>query len=222
MNKQAEIVKNSSAVTVDKAGARSARRKWDERYATFEAQTRCEPIPFVRQCLSQIPAKGRALDVAAGAGRHSLALARRGFRVDAVDISWEGLRLARQRAMDAQLGPEQMQFIVADIERPWLPCGQYDVILVTFFLHRPLFALIKHRLLPGGRLIYQTFTDEQAPLSDGHCPANRDYPANRHFLLQPGELKSAFSDFEILFYDESNHRGHLTAELLARKPIGVG
>lgn len=188
------------------------RQRWNHRYATLPLHARLKPTPFVISCLPKLPVCGRALDVAAGAGRHTIALARRGLQVDAVDISWQGLQLARQRASEAQLSPEaQVNFIVADLERPWLPRCHYDVVLVSFFLHRPLFPLIKERLLPGGRLIYETYTVEQKELSYARS-------MRRKFLLEHGELRRAFSDFEILFYDEGNHNDKATAQLLAEKP----
>jgi 2-polyprenyl-3-methyl-5-hydroxy-6-metoxy-1,4-benzoquinol methylase len=184
-----------------------ARQRWDDRYAAFTPQERQEPTPFVAACLPKLPQHGWALDVAAGAGRHSLALARHGLQVDAVDLSCQGLRLARQRALEAGLA---IRFIVADLERPWLPRRSYDVILVSFFLYRPLFPLIRACLQPGGWLVYETLTAEQKFRSN-HQPTQPD------FLLQPGELRAAFADFEILFYAEVNQDQRATAQLLARK-----
>lgn len=194
------------------AASSSVRQKWDQRYAGFDVQERRQPIPFVMSCLPQLPAEGLALDIAAGAGRHTLALARHGLRVDAIDISWQGLQLIRQRAVEAQFSLGQIRFIVADIERTWPLRSQYDVILVSFFLYRPLFPIIKNCLFPDGRLIYETFTVEQLNQPD------RPRMARPDFYLKPGELQDTFSDFKILFYDEGNHDGRATAQLLAQKP----
>lgn len=198
-----------SAITPDRL---PPRRRWDERYANLAPQARAEPTPFVAFCLPHLPGHGRALDIAAGAGRHTIALAQRGLRVDAVDISGQGLKLAQERALAAALTPgRQLRFILADIERPWLPHSSYDVILVSFFLHRPLFPLIKARLRPGGCLIYESFTIDQAA-------APTDQPIRPDFLLKRNELRNTFSDFEILFYDEGGHHNKATAQLLAQKP----
>lgn len=185
----------------------SPRRRWDERYATFAPEERQEPTPFVTACLPHLPQYGWALDVAAGAGRHSLALARHGLHVDAVDISCQGLRLAQQRAREAGL---PIHFIVADLERPWLPRRKYDALLVSFFLYRPLFPLIRACLRPGGWLVYETLTAEQK-----FHPHRQ--PTRPDFLLQPQELQAAFADFDILFYAEVNENQRATAQLLARK-----
>jgi protein-L-isoaspartate O-methyltransferase len=139
-----------------------------------------------------------------------LALAQHGLQVDAVDISGQGVHLAHQRAIEAGLTSAQIRFIVADLERPWLPQRGYEVILVSFFLYRPLFPLIKKHLRLGGWLVYETFTTAQA-LNSNHQTMRCD------FLLEPQELKEVFADFEILFYDEADHAGRATAQLLARK-----
>jgi protein-L-isoaspartate O-methyltransferase len=183
-------------------------QRWDERYANLSPKDRRKPTAFVTACLPQLPQQGWALDVAAGTGRHSVALARHGLHVDAVDISAQGLHLAQERASQAGV---EIRFIIADIERSWLPQRSYEVILVSFFLHRPLFPLLKARLRRGGWLVYETFTLDQEQNS-------ARYPMRREFLLHPGELKQAFADFEILFYDEGQHQQGATAQLLARKP----
>lgn len=189
----------------------SALSTWDERYAAFGTEERREPSPFVATCLPHLPRQGYALDIAAGAGRHSLALAQHGLYVDAVDISRQGLRLVKQRAVEVGLKPgTDLCLIVADLERPWLPRRDYDVILGSFFLYRPLFPLIKAQLRPGGWLIYETLTVNQAFAPDRQ-------PARPYFLLQPQELKDAFADFEFLYYAESTHNQRATAQLLARK-----
>jgi SAM-dependent methyltransferase len=132
--------------------------------------------------------------------------------VDAVDISWAGVRLTLDRAAEAGLSA-RVCGIVADVERPWLPQAPYEVILVSYFLYRPLFALIEQRLRPGGWLVYETFTVEQLA-----NPRHRG-SARSEFYLQPQELAEAFSGrLQVLFYDEGDHQGRQTAQLLARKP----
>lgn len=186
----------------------SPRQRWDKRYANLSSKDRREPTLFVSTWLPHLPRHGYALDIAAGAGRHSLALAQHGLQVDAVDISAQGLHLAQQRAQKIE---GLIRFIIADIELPWLPHRDYEVILVSFFLYRPLFPLIKARLRPGGWLIYETLTIAQKEI----C---RNQPMRPELLLQPGELKESFADFEILFYDEGQHERGVTAQLFARKP----
>lgn len=198
-----------SAITADRL---PPRQRWDRRYASLSPQARQEPTPFVAACLPELPRHGWALDIAAGAGRHTIALAQHGLQVDAVDISGQGLRLARERAAAAGLNPgRQVHYIMADLERPWLPHRAYDVILISFFLHRPLFPLIKKRLRPGGWLVYETFTVAQTKVNP-----HRSYRPG--ILLEPQELRQAFESFELLSYAEGRHNEKATAQLFARKP----
>ena len=57
--------------------------------------------PFLLAMLARIP-RGVALDVAAGRGRNSLALARAGMRVVAVDYSAEAMRILAATARAEQ------------------------------------------------------------------------------------------------------------------------
>jgi SAM-dependent methyltransferase len=193
----------------------STRTKWDRRYLALHPAARREVTPFMRFSVPQLPTDGYALDLAAGAGRHSILMAQHGLKVDAVDISLAGLQLAHYRFVEAGVA-ENIIKIVANVERGWIPHRRYDVILVSFFLSRPLFSLIKERLRPGGWVVYETFTVEQFSQSYHRGSSRRD------FYLEPGELRSAFSDFEIHFYDEGNHEDRLTAQMLAQKPGGSG
>ncbi len=73
------------------------RAKWDARYAAGAFSSRPHPSEFLRANLALCPA-GRALDIACGAGRNALFLARQGWSVDAIDISQAGLDRARSAA----------------------------------------------------------------------------------------------------------------------------
>jgi hypothetical protein len=83
---------------------------------------------------------------------------------------------------------------------------------VFHFLFRPLAATIAAALRPGGLLLYETFTLEQAALEWG--------PSNPEFLLAPGELPTLFSSLEILDHWEGRTAGErpsALARLAARR-----
>ena len=67
---------------------------------TWEARHReaapGRPEPSLLELMPLMP-RGRALDVAAGAGRHTLALARAGFRVVAIDYAATAMRRTCQQ-----------------------------------------------------------------------------------------------------------------------------
>jgi len=186
----------------------SDRQRWDARYAAGERGHKTDPTPFLLSCLPMLPTHGYALDVAAGNGRNSVALAAHGLRVDAVDISWHGLRRAVQLAARHQV---TIQPIVMDLGRAWLPQRGYDVIVNSFFLLRELLPAIRQALKPGGWLVFETFTVAQYALTPHRF-------RTREHLLQPGELRRLFDDFLVLSYWEGTESERATARLLARKP----
>ncbi len=83
----------------------------------------------------------------------------------------------------ARLPPnDRLEIVTADLEngRPW-PLGErrFAGIVVTNYLHRPLFPAIIAALAAGGALIYETFARGNERFGK---------PSNPDFLLQPGEL----------------------------------
>ena len=73
------------------------RQKWDAKYAAAEEIPR-EPSAVLRSLEKLLPRCGRALDVAGGAGRNAIWLAKRGLDVTIADVSPRGLALACERA----------------------------------------------------------------------------------------------------------------------------
>ncbi|WP_048996476.1 class I SAM-dependent methyltransferase, partial [Burkholderia multivorans] len=73
----------------------------------------------------------------------------------------------------------------ADLEgAPWpLPAGaRFAAVVVTHYLHRPLWPHLLDALEPGGVLIYETFARGNETVGK---------PSNPAFLLAPGELLDA-------------------------------
>jgi SAM-dependent methyltransferase len=133
----------------------------------------------------------RALDVASGAGRHALALAQAGFKVFGVDVRLDALRAARAAALQAGVGVELW---CADLTQHPLPRARFDLIVVCRYLQRDLFPALAAAVVPGGAVIYETFTTHQRAL--GRPPTSPDH------LLEPGELRRRFAGFDVLFYEE--------------------
>lgn len=127
------------------------------------------PSEWVLRFASEIPAGGSVLDVACGGGRHARYFAARGHPVTAVD------RAPLPVAID------QVKFVLADIENgSWPFAGQtFAAVVVTNYLHRPLFPVLLQTVAQGGVLIYETF-------ALGNERFGR--PSRADFLLKPNEL----------------------------------
>ena len=138
--------------------------------------------------MANVDAGATVLDVACGGGRHARLFAARGCRVTAVD---------RDSAL-AQVfaGEPNIDFIAADLEAGAWPLGdaRFDAIVVTNYLHRPLFPALEAALAPGGLLIYETFAAGNAAFGK---PGNPDY------LLQPRELLDVFgATLKVLAFED--------------------
>jgi SAM-dependent methyltransferase len=182
---------------------------WNQKYADAPEKW-LEPDPFLETAYNEFLScgnPGAAIDIAGGAGRHALWLAKRGWQVKLVDISDVGLRLAEQKASGerhASIIRENVDLAsISDLGRE-----KYDLILVFYFLRRELFPALISALKPKGFLIYRTYTIEQQKLGRG--------PGDAQFLLQPNELLQAFTQLRIRHYRETIAE-KATAELVAQK-----
>ena len=129
--------------------------------------------PWVSRWADMIPPGARILDLACGAGRHAVFLAERGYPVTAVDIDLSLSAPSRH--------VPGVQWRQADLEGgAWPFQGErYQAVVVTNYLHRPLFESILAAIAPDGVLIYETFAMGQAKYGRPRNPAH---------LLMPGEL----------------------------------
>jgi tellurite methyltransferase len=191
-----------------------SREKWDDRYARREGLHEYVPSPPLPAAIDGV-APGLALDIASGAGRHSVYLAERGWRVVAVDVSSVGVGImvdeARRRGVE-----KLVEAHVADLEST--PRGfriepdAYDLVCDFYFLDRTLFEEIRAGVRPGGLFVAAIHVD------DGKTDMN---PA---FLLAPGELRRIVDGWgwEVHFWSEGNTEEsghhHGTAQIVARRP----
>lgn len=145
------------------------------------------PSAWVVRFAKTIRPNGLVLDLACGHGRHAAWLEAHGHRVVAVDR--DAVALSHCVASEK---------IVADLEAgggaPWpFDDRRFDAIVVTNYLHRPLFPAIVAALAEGGVLIYETF-------ADGNEQFGR--PANPDFLLRRGELLARCAALRVVAYED--------------------
>ena len=141
--------------------------------------------PWVQRWSHLVPLGARVLDVACGSGRHVRWFAARGCHVTGVDRDAAATQPLREVA----------EIVVADVEAgPWPLAGrQFDAVVVTNYLWRPLLPLLAPGLADGGVLLYETF-------AAGNDSVGK--PSNPAFLLQPGELLRAFAMLRVVAYED--------------------
>jgi len=201
------------------------RNRWNQKYREAP-DAWLSPDPFLVRAFSEyilplFPHRGSALDLAGGAGRHAIWLAKQGWKVTLIDISETGVEQARQNA--GPLAPH-IHFVVDDLTRfqaSQTECKTrsetkseakfetaFEVVMAFFYLERKIFAEIVNAVKPGGLLVYKTHTLAQVKLAGG--------PKNPAHLLESGELIQLASGLRVLHYrDEVAKKA--TAELVARK-----
>ena len=191
---------------------RSIQEKWNLRYSSTKSG-----VPDAAWVLRTydyfLPESGQALDLACGLGGNALFLAQKGMDVTGWDISdvaittLANLGLSRNLAITAR---------VRDVESEPPEPESFDVIVVSHFLHLPLFKSLVDALKPEGLVYYQTWSVDRMPESGG--------PSNPDFLLQRNELLQAFFALDVLAFHDEGLTGDCSkglrgqSAIVARKP----
>jgi tellurite methyltransferase len=203
------------------------REHWNRKYREAPGSW-LVPDPFLVRAFAEyilplFPQGGSALDLAGGAGRHAIWLAKQGWEVTLIDISETGVEQARQNA-----GPLASHIHVVVDDLTHFKAAQthfgtsretssetsfkisFDVVMAFFYLRREIFSEVVTAVRPGGLLVYKTYTRAQAKLPSG--------PKNPDHLLAPGELLQLAASLNVLHYREEVAE-KATAELVARREV---
>ena len=148
---------------------------------------------WVQRFTPLLKPRSRVLDLACGGGRHVQWFASLGHQVTGVDRDADALARAQTLAPSAEL-------LQADVEAgPWPLAGrQFDAIVVTNYLWRPLFPALLASLAEGGIVLHETF-------ADGHQHIGR--PSRPDFLLQRGELLRVCAGLRVIAFEDGFEPG---------------
>jgi len=147
------------------------------------------PSPWITRWTHLLKAYADVLDVACGAGRHTQWFADHGHRVTGIDRDLSGALHLSSRATLVQADMESETWPLAVSGKP----RQFDAVIVTNYLWRPLMPILLQSLAPKGILLYETFTQ-------GNETVGR--PTRAEFLLRPGELLRYCEDFHVVAYEQ--------------------
>lgn len=137
------------------------------------------PSDWVARFLDGVPAGGTVLDVACGAGRHLRLALDRGHPVVGLDRDVSGLADLSDHPRVEIVGHDLE--VEGGLALPFADDRRFEAIVVTNYLFRPLFSVLRDRLSADGVLIWETFALGQE---------RHGKPSNPHFLLSPNELLS--------------------------------
>lgn len=170
--------------------------KWNEAYHNADISS-ATPAQVLRDNAFLLASGGDALDLACGRAGNAIFLAKKGFKVDAIDISPVALQQVQNFSDQQKLA---ITSTVRDIEKQGLDNNKkYDVIVVSYFLNRALFPNILKALKPAGLLFYQTWSQLRTD--------NKKGPSNPAFCLEEGELLTLCTSMRTLYYRENGLQG---------------
>lgn len=179
------------------------RDKWDARYLT-RGVSFPDPDPFLVANRGLL-AGGSALDLASGLGANALFLARCGYRVEAIDISYRALAGLKAKADRLRL---DVSAVVADLDHYPIARNRYDLVTVFHFFSPLLMPAIQDSLKQDGILIYSTYNFRHRSVKPGFDP---------RYLVSPDGLAGYFPDLHVMVHQtEAGEAGNLS-RLIATK-----
>ena len=186
-----------------------SRAHWDRKFKEgLPSLTTPDPffVSAYRSIVVQsLPNGGRALDLAAGLGRHALWLAERAWQVSAVDVSAVAIEKLGQTAR--HLNVDISLFTMDVAEYTFEPAG-FDLVVLFYHLDRDLFPKIISALKPGGVFIGKMAVRWSM---ETELVKTSMTPLVRH------ELTSLVPGLEILHHRERPVRDRGVVEFVGRK-----
>ena len=177
------------------AMSKADQAKWNERYRAGAFAERTHPSALLEAWVNRLPnggggSRGRALDLACGAGRNSLYLARHGFEVTGIDVSSEGLKRAAASAEREGLEVAWMQH---DLDDGMPVSGPFEAVCLFRYVNPALIQQLPGLLARNGILMVEEHLATNQPVAG---------PSNPAFCVQPGELSRLLPGLDVLHQEE--------------------
>lgn len=179
---------------------------WDQQYSSHDQLFSGNPNPALIDETAGLP-PGQALDVGCGEGADAFWLARRGWKVTAVDVSQVALERAAAQATDTT---DAVAWARADLTATGPPAGAFDLVSAQYFPlpkqpgHAALRRLLA-ALAPGGTLLFvgHDVTD---------MPPDNDHGFDPGEYYQPHEVAERLDDDWRVLVNETRPRPAPTAD----------
>ena len=182
--------------------------QWNQRYGSNEFFYGRDINDFLGEKSSLIPEEGQVLMLAEGEGRNAIAMARKGYRVTAVDWSEIGLKKLDEWAKSEKLAIET---VCADLTKFDFGTSKWDAI-VSIWFHLPsanrklLYSKYEAALKLNGVFLLEAYRPKQLEFRTGG-------PPDVDMLVTASELSSCWKHLEIVSCHEiereiSEGKGH--------------
>ncbi|MDG6226124.1 MAG: class I SAM-dependent methyltransferase [Candidatus Thermoplasmatota archaeon] len=194
---------------------------WEEYYRRKEVHWGGGPIP-----LPDLPKGARVLEIGCGTGNITLQALERGYDVTGIDLSRTAVQTARERASSRGFTPD---LDVMDILMDDLPENEYDAV----FLHHVLGSMWEEErseavkrsrfaLRNGGDISFIDFSMNDMRFGKGQEVEKDTFLKGtgfiQHFFTE-GEVRSLFSDMQIMRVEEINWEQNVGPETATRSRI---
>jgi len=194
-------------LTGARKGADGSKGFWDKKYARTNYVYGKAPAKFLSKNYDFIPQGARVLDIGMGEGRNAVFLASKGYKVSGIDISSVAIRKARMLAREFGVRIETIHKSVSDYK---VPDNSVDAIICFYYVDREVVKMLKNWLKPGGVLVFESFNIKQKVVNG--------LKEDDIYLLRESELLKLFGDFNILKYEEAQHRRDFISSIIVQKP----
>lgn len=186
----------------------NSRKKWNRKYNERITIKQGEPEANVnlKELVSSLKG-GRALDLACGLGGNSLFLAKSNYEVQALDVSDVAIDFLRDQAELKQLPIQPTVYDLTDISNLPIEKNSFDLVIVTYYLDRALFPIVKSVIRDQGFFFMETYYQS---------PTTKNQGVSNQYKLEPEELVNEFGNWNVLFYEENEEEGIQT--IFCQKP----
>lgn len=181
---------------------------WNSYYEKDLAEMEKSPSQFLVSHVDSLR-KGKALELACGAGRNALFLAGKGFSVEATDFSDVAIGKAVTKA---KAEGKEVDFKVQGLDFFLMPIQKYDtVVVVDYKCSGRLLDEIKKGLVIGGTLLIEAYTYT-------HLKQNTGTEIEIEECYKAFELSGLLKNWNLLYYDERANGNEYKVRALAIKP----
>ncbi|WP_318502451.1 class I SAM-dependent methyltransferase [Bacillus sp. T3] len=179
----------------------NSKSKWNKKY-----QERVVNLPKLTPNgrltnLSPYLKGGLALDLACGLGANSLFLAQSNYEVQAIDLSDVAVNYLNEQAREQSLPIKVKVCDLTDKNELHFKQEKFDLVVITYYLDRSLFPLVKMTVKQGGYFFMETYFVSAE---------NNNREISDHYKLLPNELLMEFGNWSVLFYEENEQEGRQT------------
>ncbi len=196
------------------------KQMWENRYQVSDFAYGKKPNEFFKKWLPQFT-PGSILMPADGEGRNGVFAAQQGWQVTCFDLSSAGKTKAQQLAqeqhvtIDYQVGDfAQLEFEASSFDAIGLIYAHFPAAQKSSFHQR-----LDQYLKPGGIIIFEAFSKKHLPYRERNPKVGG--PADLAMLFSTEELRSDFTDYEVLYLQEEitqlqEGKYHLGEAMVAR------